>query len=453
MRNSQEFKNNIHKALNNAELQLNQQKFLNKANFNRESAIKQFANLNLAKQRAAYAKWKVTENLDKYLVDFEANIIRKGGKVVWAYDAKTAINEIELIINRNKAEKLFKTHSSISDEIGLSDYFKEKKNNITESAFGDYINTSVNQKSSHPVFHSFLTQKAEVNKILNEKIKVSLDADNIELANDLREELRNKIYKADIAISGAQFLIAENGMVAICENEGNARMALSLAKTNIFIVGIDKIIPSLSDIELFLPLYASFSIGEKLNVYNTLTGPKNIDDNDGPDEFIVVLVDNGRSEILSTQNQREILSCINCGACYNVCPVFKNIGSSSYQANYTGPVGTIKVPLMDENQQYEHLNYASTNCGKCNQVCPVNIDIQNHIIRNRKDINLNTGDKIAWYTFKKFSLSRKAMNRASGLKNFTFKQLFKKDWGQNRILPEINDKSFNQLWREKNNLK
>jgi len=418
----------------------------------------EFSNLALAKQRAAYTKWKVAENLDKYLVDFEGSVIRKGGKVIWAYDAQNALAEIDIIIKRTQATKIVKSNSDIGNEIGLVQHLRKMNAKVTESDFGDYIIDLLGDKPYHSILPALSLSTEAVGSILNTKIKSSLEANQEEWASDVRAEIRSKFYEADIGITGANFLIADSGLVALSENEGNARLSFAFAKTHIVLASIDKILPTISDLELFFSLFSTHATGQQLATYNTITGPNSKDDSEGPTEFIVILLDNGRSNLLATQDQRQALSCIKCGACSNVCPVFKMIGGhASYQSHRSGPIGQIVAPLQQGFQEYQYLSNLSTICGKCTDVCPVNIDLHNHLLRNRHESLVQgfekTGEKLAWYTWKKLMLSRKAMNRPAGLKNFTFRQFYKNDWGEDREFPKIAEKSFNQLWREKNGIK
>jgi L-lactate dehydrogenase complex protein LldF len=420
---------------------------------NRQQGIKQFYNLDLAKKRAASAKYKVTENLDKYLVDFEASVLRKGGKVLWAYDAAIALSEIENILLKNKNKKVAKTTSALAEEIGLNQYFISKKINCKELSYAGYINETLQSKASHMAHETMLADKDELYKKLNQQIRLSLDADLKELSLDLQQELKKIAAETEITITTANFLIADSGMAVFCDNEGHYAMAAANNGIQIVLASIDSLIPSMSELELFLPLYASFSEGSRLNTYHTIVGPKLTDDVDGPSEFIVLLIDNGRSELLNTQTQREAMYCIGCGACYNVCPVFKHVGSAPYQNAIAGPIASATQPVINQEKNIINLEFASTSCGNCNKVCPVNIDLQNHIIKNRRENKLSTGNKLAWYTWKKFALNRKNMNSGSGIKGFTLKQLYKKEWGSQRIFPEIAHKTFNQLYREKYQLK
>jgi L-lactate dehydrogenase complex protein LldF len=425
---------------------------------NRVEGIKAFSNLELAKQRAAYTRWKVTENLDKYLVDFEASIIRRGGKVLWAFDADNALTEIDAIIKRTNAKKIVKSKGNVFNEIGLLKHLREKGNTIVETDLGDYILDLMNEKAYHPNKSTTHLKIDQIGSVLNQKIKTSLDADAEELVSDIRAEIRGNFFEADIGITGANFLISDAGSVAISENEGSARLSFAFAKTHIVLASIDKILPTLSDLDLFFPLLSSHTNGKQMVTYNTITGPIYKEDYDGPSEFIVILLDNGRSNLLATQDQRQALNCIECGACSNICPVFKNVGGmSSYQSYGGGPIGQVVGPLQQGYKDYQYLSDASPICGKCTEVCPVKIDLHNHLLRNRHESVVQgfekTGEKLAWYTWKKFMLSRKNLNRPAAIKNFTFKQFYKSDWGDHRDFPKIADKSFNQLWREKNGLK
>jgi L-lactate dehydrogenase complex protein LldF len=425
---------------------------------NQQNGVLEFSNLAIARQRAAYTKWKVAENLDKYLLDFEGSVIRKGGKVIWAYDAQNALSEIDSIIGRLKAKKIVKSKAEIFDEIELNQHLRSKSLKLTETDFGDYITDLMGEKSYHPTIPSLSQSVQAVGSILNTKIKSSLEANLEEWASDVRAEIRPSFYEADIGISGANFLIADSGLVAISENQGNARLSFAFAKTHIILASIDQILPTISDLELFFSLFSTHATGQQFSTYNTITGPPTREDKEGPSEFIVILLDNGRSNILATQEQRQALSCIQCGACSNVCPIFKIAGGdANYQSYRSGPIGQIVAPLQQGFQEYQFLSNLSTTCGKCTDVCPVNIDIHNHILRNRHESLVQgfekTGEKFAWYTWKKFMLSRKTLNRPAAIKNFTFKQFYKSEWGESREFPKIAEKSFNQLWREKKGIK
>jgi L-lactate dehydrogenase complex protein LldF len=424
-----------------------------KFKFDLDEALKQFSDIEAARNRAKYIKWRVNENLDKYLVDFEANLIRSGGKVIWAHDAATALSEIESILKKDGSKNIIKSKSAINDEIGLSEYLKKQNVNVIESDIGDFIMSQFDEKPFNSKQSAVHKTKQEVNDLMNLKIKSSLGIDISELVTDVREHLRKDLFEASVSICEANFLISDNGMVAICENEGNVLIANALVKKQIILAGIDMVLPSMHDVDLFFSLYGAYGSGQKLTTYNSIIGPKNNIELDGYHEFIVVLLDNGRSNVLASQDQREVLSCIQCGACNYVCPIYHSVGVNSLGLNDPNPVGFVKAPLAFGLKENKQLPKASLSCGNCNHVCPVKIDLTNHIIRNRRDAikqssETNT-DKLAWYAWNKAMIDRKNLNGSFTIKKFTFGQLVGSSWGSDRVLPKLAPKSFNQLWREK----
>ena len=269
-----------------------------------------------------------------------------------------------------------------------------------------------------------------------------------------RELLRDRYLSAEIGITGANFLIAETGSIAITENEGNARLTSTFPKTHIAVVGIEKIIPNVQDLEVFWPLLSTHGTGQNLTVYNTLlTGPKQPYESDGPEEMYVILLDNGRSKLLAQKEQRQGLYCIRCGACLNVCPIYQNIGGHTYETTYQGPIGSLISPHLNGMKEFKHLSYASTLCGKCTEVCPVGIDIQRMLLVNRKDsvdqgLATKTEQKV-WQWFTYGIMRRKLIDFFGGkFKNFFLKKLFQKTWGDQRELPKLADKSFSKQWKE-----
>lgn len=457
MRQEEKFNSEIQKKIAAVEFRQHISQSLDALESRRNKALGIFSNLELARLRAAYTKWKVNESLDKFLIDFEASIIRKGGKVIWAYDKSNAQQEISQIIQKQKATKVIKSKSILSEEIELDSYLIEQKIPFQNGDVSDFILREL--KGNAYNFGSPTIEKSfsDLKSKLNQSIRVSMDADEAEMIQDIREELRSDFLQADIAITGANFLVADSGLVVLSEDSGAGRLSFAFAKTHIVLAGIDQIIPGLNDLDLFLSLYSSHSVGKALQSFSTITGPKDRDESDGPTEFIVILIDNGRSDVLAAQDQRQALSCIDCGACNNVCPVYRTIGgNSTFLQKQAGPIGQVLQPLKGGLETYGFLSNHSTNCGKCTEVCPVNIDVHNHLIRNRRDFVqqgfASKGDKIAWYSWNKLMMSRKNLNRQTTIRNFTFKSFFKKDWGEDREFPKIAEKTFNQIWREQKGL-
>jgi L-lactate dehydrogenase complex protein LldF len=419
----------------------------------------QFSNLELAKKRIAGVKHKSIENLEKYLVEFEANFIKRGGKVIWAQDAEEAIKESLQIMQKLKAKTVVKTKSMVSEEIHLKKALEKNGIEGIETDLGEYILQLRKETPFHTVTPAMHLSKEDVAKTFNEKKGTPLDWNPEQITDFVRRELREKYSKADVGVSGANFLIADIGAIAVTENEGNGVMSMAFPKVHIAIVGIEKIIPSMADLDLFWPVLSTYGTGQNLTVYNTIyTGPKQSDEVDGPDEMYVILLDNGRSLLLDKPEQREALSCIGCGACSTVCPVYQTIGGQSYGTTYSGPIGSVITPHIQGMEEFKHLSYASTLCGKCTEVCPAKIDIHKLLLLNRRDsvekgLSAKT-DNWIWHFWKKAMLKRSKMDKGGAkLKNFMLKQFFKKSWGERRELPQVVPKSFNQIWRERKGLK
>ncbi|MGI4730096.1 MAG: LutB/LldF family L-lactate oxidation iron-sulfur protein [Janthinobacterium lividum] len=418
--------------------------------------ISRLVNLENAKRKAHVIKWKTMENLDKLLPEFEANFQRRGGKVLWANDVEEAQKEILNIIEKSGAKTVVKSKSMVTEEVHLNEFLTKNNIESLETDLGEYIVQLLGQKPYHIVTPAMHLSKEDIAKLFNEKFGTPIDATPEQLTLKARELLRKKYVQADIGITGANFLIADSGSIAITENEGNARLCTTFPKIHIAIVGIEKMIPSLADLDLFWPLLSTHGTGQNLTVYNSiLSGPRQAPETDGPEEMYVILLDNGRTNLLAQKDQRQALYCIRCGACLNACPVYKNIGGHAYETTYSGPIGSIITPHTQGMEEFKHLSYASSLCGKCSEVCPVKIDLHKMLLLNRRDSvkqNLNPiKEKWGWALWKKGMQSRKLTDYLNGkTKNFLLKFLFKHTWGHLREMPEIAQKSFSQQWQEKN---
>lgn len=415
----------------------------------------QYMNLELARSRASALKHKVIENLDKYLIEFEAAFIKRGGKVIWAQDADEAVKEIMQIMNRANAKTVVKAKSMITEEIHLNESLEKNGIESLETDLGEYIQQLDGEPPYHIVTPAMHKSKEDVAKLFHEKQGTPIDWTPQQITAHVRQLLREKYTTAEVGVSGVNFLIADIGAIAVTENEGNAMMSMSYPKVHIAVSGIEKLIPSYLDLDLFWPLLATHGTGQNVTVYNTiLTGPRQPGEPDGPEEMYVVLVDNGRTNLLAQPEQRRALHCIRCGACLNACPVYNNIGGHSYGTVYSGPIGKVIMPHMGGMEEYKHLSFASSLCGRCTEVCPVKIDLHKLLLVNRKD-GVKSGhttktENWIWYFWKTGMLRRSKMEKGGAkLKNFMLRQFFKKSWGERRDLPKIAPKSFNQVWRER----
>lgn len=418
--------------------------------------ITRLTNLENAKRKAHVIKWKVMENLDKLLPEFETNFQRRGGKVIWANDAEEAQKEILNIIEKTGAKTVVKSKSMVTEEIHLNEFLTENNIESLETDLGEYIVQLLGQKPYHIVTPAMHLSKDDIAKLFHNRFGTPLDATPEQLTLKARELLRAKYVHADVGITGANFLIADSGSISITENEGNARLCTTFPKIHIAVVGIEKMIPSIADLDLFWPLLSTHGTGQNLTVYNTiLSGPRQSPETDGPEEMYVILLDNGRTNLLAQKDQRQALYCIRCGACLNACPVYKNIGGHTYETTYSGPIGSIITPHLKGMEEFKHLSYASSLCGKCSEVCPVKIDLHKLLLLNRRDAvkeNLNPiKERWGWALWKKGMLSRKLTDYFGGKsKNFLLKFLFKNTWGHLREMPEVAGKSFSEQWKEKN---
>lgn len=418
--------------------------------------LSRIINLDNAKRKGHVIKWKVMENLDKFLPEFEANFQKRGGKVIWANDAEEANREILNIIKKANAKTVVKSKSMVTEEIHLNEFLESNHVESLETDLGEYIVQLLGQKPYHIVTPAMHLSKEDIAKLFHERFGTPIDATPEQLTLKARELLRDKYLLADIGITGANFLLADTGSIAISENEGNARLCTTFPKIHIAIVGIEKIIPSIADLDLFWPMLSTHGTGQNLTVYNTiLSGPRQPDETDGPDEMYVILLDNGRTNLLAQKDQRQGLYCIRCGACLNVCPIYKNVGGHTYNTTYSGPIGSIITPHTRGMDEFKHLSYASSLCGRCTEVCPVKIDIHKMLLLNRRDaVNehlTNAKERWGWSIWKKGMLKRKLMDFFGGkMKNYLLKTFFKKSWGHFREMPNVAEKSFSKQWQEKN---
>ena len=415
----------------------------------------QYCNLELAKKRAAHIKNKVITDMPKYLVDFEASFQSRGGKVIWAQDGAEAVSEVLKIVKKQQAKHIVKSKTMVTEEISLNEHLEKAGIESLETDLGEYIVQLAGEKPYHIVTPAMHKSKEQVAELFNEKFGMDLNSTPQQITAYVRGLLREKFFNADIGITGANFLVADIGAVCVSENEGNALMSMSFPKVHIVIAGIEKLIPKLRDLDLFWPLLATFGTGQNITVYNSIiTGPRQEGENDGPEEMYVILLDNNRTEILSHKNQRRALGCIRCGACLNVCPVYKSIGGHAYGTTYSGPIGSVITPWMRGMKDFKHLSFASSLCGACTEVCPVKINLHELLLYNRND-SVKEGytsrfDKTVMYAYKTAVGKRKYMDLLSGkTKNSALKRFFAAGWGPRRELPEIAPKSFKELWDER----
>jgi L-lactate dehydrogenase complex protein LldF len=413
----------------------------------------QFSDVMLAREKAKQVKWKAIEHLDKYLEQFEIEITKRGAKVLWAQDAAQALEHVGKICKEKNCRTIVKSKSMVTEEIHLNDYLEKHGIESVETDLGEYIQQLDDEPPYHIVTPAMHKSKEDVAKLFAEKLGTDPNLTPEQLTLVAREKLRKKYIEAEVGVTGANFIISDIGGIAITENEGNGRLSCAWPKTHIVITGIEKVLPSLSDLSLFWPLLATYGTGQKVTVYNTvITGPRQPQETDGPEEMYVILLDNGRTNLLANPAAREALYCIRCGACLNACPVYKNIGGHTYDTTYSGPIGSVITPHLRDMDEYKHLSYASSLCGNCTEVCAVRINLHELLLENRRESVVSgspgLAERIAWKAWKKASLNRKMMNISNGkVKNWVVNKMFRK-WNRHRSDLNFSQKTFNQMWEE-----
>lgn len=415
-----------------------------------------YRNIDLAKERASYIKNKVVANLPGYLEEFEKNALRNGIQVVWARNSNEAVSGILNILKENQARLLVKSKSMISEEIDLNHHIEMAGVEPVETDLGEFIVQVAGEKPYHILTPAMHKSKEDVAQLFNEKFDTPPDSTPEEMTLFVREKLRKKFTSAEIGVTGANFLIADIGGVVLTENEGNGFMSVSFPKVHIVITGIEKLLPSVNDLPLFLPLLSALGTGQQVTVYNSLlTGPKKKNEQNGPEKMVVVLLDNNRSEIAQEKEHVQALKCIRCGACLNICPIYKNVGGYTYNTTYSGPIGSVISPFFEGFDKYGHLSFACTVCGACTEVCPVKVPLHYLLLLNRnKSVEENKGS-LSWNVgMKAYELifrKRKYLDAVNGNIKNKLAKTNKKILGSEKELPAFTQHSFSKI--KKLNLK
>jgi L-lactate dehydrogenase complex protein LldF len=415
----------------------------------------QFSDLPRAREKAKNTKWQAIENLDKYLETFETQLASRGAKVIWAEDGPQALDEVLKICMAKNCKTVVKSKSMVTEEIHLNPFLERHNIESIETDLGEYIQQLDGEPPYHIVTPAMHKSKEDVAKVFADKLGTAPGLTPSQLTLVARQKLREKYAEAEIGITGANFIIADVGGIAITENEGNARLSTAMPKTHIVIVGIEKVLPSIDDLALFWPLLSTFGTGQKITVYNSIiTGPRQQNELDGPEDMYVILLDNGRTNLLANEKVRESLYCIRCGACLNACPVYKNIGGHAYNTTYSGPIGSVITPHLKGMDEWKHLSYASSLCGNCTEVCPVRINLHELLLENRHESveegNAKLTEKLAWKFWKQAMLNRRMMNLGSSSVKGWMINTFVKEWKQSRSALQFPERNFNQMWKERN---
>jgi L-lactate dehydrogenase complex protein LldF len=427
----------------------------------RDENKSRFQSWEEARQVAAAIKYEVINHLDQYLELFEKNLKARGVQVHWAADAAEARDIIVRIAQENKVRHIIKSKSMTSEEIHLNEALEKNGFDVFESDLGEFIVQLRNEPPYHLVFPSMHLTRHQISETFTEKLGAERVTEPEQLTMIARRVMRQKFCQADMGISGVNFGVAETGMVSVTENEGNARLTTSLPRIHVALMGIEKMVRRMDDLALFLPMLATAGAGQALTCYNTLFGAAKLPgEPDGPEQFHVVLLDNGRTAVLADAEQRDALHCIRCGACLNVCPIFRNVGGHSYGTVYGGPIGSVITPNLRGLQDWKHLSFASSLCGACTQACPVKIDLAHHLLQNRRNAVKEKPpyfEGLLWSGFA-FVMQRPGLYRLGAKVGRTLQPLHglvkgspldpAKGWTQSRETPRIAKQTFTQWWKE-----
>lgn len=428
----------------------------------REKSRAAYRDYAAAREAAAETKWDALLRLDDHLEEFASRLEARGTKVHWAETAARAREIILGILRERHVRSVVKSKAMTAEEIGLREALEASGVAVVESDLGEFIVQLRREPPYHILAPAMHLTRAEIGELFTRELKAEPTQSPEELTMIARRVLRRKYLEADAGITGANFAIAETGMISITENEGNARLGAALPRTLITLIGIEKILPRLEDLALFLPLLASAATGQALACYNTLyAGPRQPGEPDGPDEYHVVLLDNGRTSLLADPERRDALRCIRCGACLNVCPVFRTVGGHAYGTTYSGPIGAVITPLLRGLGEWKHLSAASSLCGACTETCPVGIDLHHHLLRNRRDAARTAESRAERLAYRAFArvvrgprLYRWAVRAArvlqtlhGPLRRVGFDPA--RPWTASRELPRVAPQTFREWWRRR----
>src|SRR6185369_2881777 len=410
------------------------------------------------------------ENLDHYLETFERNVEAHGGKVVYCKDGTEVSDFILALAKERRAHLIVKSKSMTTEEIDLNERLEHHGLESVETDLGEYILQLAHERPYLIVAPALHLTRFDVGEIFSKNLDIPNETVIEKQTAIARAVLRQKFLAADIGISGANFLVADSGAVVIIENEGNARLTTSAPKIHIAVAGIEKVIPRAQDLATFLKLLARSATGQLLSVYTSfLSGPRRPGEVDGPDEFYVILLDNGRTKLLPDRGKRQSLYCIRCGACLNTCPVYRKIGGHSFPWVYSGPIGAIITPQFMGVSHEPALPFASSLCGACGEVCPVKIDIPKVLLELRSDVKKaetregqNRIEKLAFRIFA-WVMTRPRIYEMAGRMAASIAPVSDgkwirsvpapmsvgpmKAWLSERDLPPSPSKSFREMWR------
>jgi L-lactate dehydrogenase complex protein LldF len=421
------------------------------------------------RERGRQVKEHTIEHLDYYLGQLTDNVQRNGGFVHFARDSKEATN-IVIDIARSRGVKLVvKSKSMVSEEMALNHALEAQGIESVETDLGEYIIQLADETPFHLVAPATHKSKEEVAQLFSEKLGVRRLNSISALTKEARRTLRPKFLEADMGITGVNFAVAETGTIAIFTNEGNGGLSTSLPRVHVAIMGMEKVVPALEDLAVMLRLLPRAATGQHITSYVTLvSGPRRRTDEDGPEQFHLLIMDNGRSKLLADPELRESLYCIRCGACLNTCPVYQKVGGHAYGWVYPGPIGAVITPVMVGLPKAKDIPFASTLCGACRDACPLKINIPRMLLKLRRDLtegdpgqrNVSRLDRLLVSVWRRTLASPRSLARVRQLAVFFQRPLVRhgrlrriplppfSKWARNRDFPGLARRSFHQVWEE-----
>jgi L-lactate dehydrogenase complex protein LldF len=408
--------------------------------------------------QANQIKKHTIENLDYYLEQLEANVVAHGGKVVFCRDGQEVADFVLGLAKQKGARLIVKSKSMTSEEIHFNERLEQHQLEAVETDLGEYILQLAHQRPYHIVAPALHMTRYDVADVFTQRLGVEKETVPENQTKIARAVLREKFLQADIGVTGANFLVADSGAVVVVENEGNARLSSSTPKIHIAVAGIEKLIPRAQDLAVFLDLLGRSATGQPLTVYTSfLSGPRRGEEVDGPDEFYLVLLDNGRTKLLTDPEKRQSLYCIRCGACLNHCPVYRKIGGHNYPWVYSGPIGAIITPQFHSITEDGWLPFASSLCGACAEVCPVKIEIPKLLLKLRSEVTAAKQrdgkgglERLAFRMFA-WVMAHPTIYLLAGRVGAKLAPLVPpvgplKNWASQRTLPRPAKQSFHELW-------
>ncbi|RMF61358.1 MAG: iron-sulfur cluster-binding protein [Calditrichaeota bacterium] len=451
------FKQELPRHLHNLQMRRNIMKATWHSLSKRAQVVSEVPEWESLREQAHQIKKQIIDDLEANLKKFEENARSKGIEVLFAKDAREAIRFTLEIVERHGINRIVKSKSMLTEELNFNEAMEAHNLEVVETDLGEFIIQLAKEPPSHLTGPAVHKSRQEIAQLFQEKLGIPYSEDPQHLTRVARKLLREKFLTADMGVTGANFGIIDNGSIAIVENEGNARLCASLPPVHLAFIGMERLIPGYSDLPLFLKLLARSSTGQKMTTYvSTIDGPRSPNSLDGPENVYYIIVDNRRSTFLEDEHLKQALYCIRCGACYNTCPVYQNIGGHAYGWVYQGPIGAVITPQLLGLKEAPDLPFASSLCGSCTDICPVKIPLHHLLLYQRKRIVeaglTQTGEPTAIQLISRFlrssSLYSWLNSTAYLFQKITGGKLPLPGWSKIHTPPRIEKPTFKEWWQK-----